>query len=89
MEKMSEESRNMSAFVISPYDHGDSCDAQDSIVFPNGKITEKFGELYEIEWFDYIRGKTPNRLLKQVKLHIINSLKTVGKQIIFLKQRSV
>lgn len=54
---MSEDSRNMSALIVSPYDHGDSCDIQNSIVFPNGKREEKFGELYEIEWFDFVRGK--------------------------------
>lgn len=55
--KMSEKSRNMSALVVSPYDHSDGCDSQNSIVFPSGKKAEKFGKLYEIEWFDFIRGK--------------------------------
>lgn len=55
--KMSKESRNMAALVVSPYDHGDRCDIQNSIVFPNGKRIEKFGDSYEIEWFDFIRGK--------------------------------
>lgn len=54
---MSAKSRNMSALVVSPYDHGDSCKSEESIVFPNGKICERFGLLYKIEWFNYIRGK--------------------------------
>lgn len=56
---MSGESRNRSALVVSPYDHGDGCDAANSIVFENGKRVERFGRNYEIEWFDYIRGKNP------------------------------
>ena len=55
---MSERSRNMSALVVSPYDHGDYCNPEESIVFPDGKRCEKFGNSYEIEWFNYIKGKT-------------------------------
>jgi len=55
---MSEDSRSMSALVVSPYDHGDRYDLENAILFPNGKRVEKFGEFYEIEWFDYIRGKS-------------------------------
>lgn len=55
--KMSDDSRNMSALVVSPYNHGDDCDTENSIVFENGKRVEQFGKNYEIEWFDYIRGR--------------------------------
>ena len=55
--KMSENSRNLSALVVSPYNHADDYDLQNSIAFPNGKRTEAFGDLYEIEWFESIRGK--------------------------------
>ncbi|MBR5586861.1 MAG: CocE/NonD family hydrolase [Clostridia bacterium] len=56
--KMREDSRKMSALVVSPYNHNDGCgDAEQSIVFPKGTRFEQFGDLYEIEWFDYIRGK--------------------------------
>lgn len=55
--KMSENSRNMSALVVSPYNHVDSRDSENPMVFPEGKRMEKFGKMYEIEWFDYIRGK--------------------------------
>ena len=55
--KIEKQSKRECALLVSPYDHGDGCDAQNSIVFPNGKKTERFGEGYEVEWFDYIRGK--------------------------------
>lgn len=55
--KMDGNTRNISAMVVSPYDHGDDCVRENSIIFENGKRTEQFGENYEIEWFDYIRGK--------------------------------
>ncbi len=54
--------RSMAALVVSPYDHGDWCDEENSIVFTdvdgnrNGRITEKFGDDYEIEWFNHIRN---------------------------------
>lgn len=51
--------RKKSALVVSPYDHGDGC-PNNSIVFKNGKRTEKFGTNYEIDWCDYIvKGKNP------------------------------
>jgi len=54
---MSENSKKHCAFVVSPYDHGDGCDKENSLEFPNGKRTEQFGEDYEIEWFDFIRDR--------------------------------
>ena len=54
---MSEETKNKSALVVSPYDHGDKYSKENAIGFPKGSRVENFGELYEIEWFDYIRGK--------------------------------
>jgi predicted acyl esterase len=53
---MSAQSRAKSALLVSPYDHGDGC-AENSIRFPDGKKTEKFGSDFEINWFNYIRGK--------------------------------
>ena len=50
---LKENVRNKSALVVSPYDHGDGC-PQNSIVFKNGKRTEKFGTNYEIDWCDYV-----------------------------------
>lgn len=54
---MCEESRNISALVVSPYDHGDGFNKEESMEFPQGRKKEYFGEDYELEWFDYIRGK--------------------------------
>ena len=54
---MDPESRGGSALVISPYDHGDN-PTSDGITFPNGRRVEAFGEDYEIDWLDYIRGKS-------------------------------
>lgn len=56
--RMSKESRNNSALVVSAYDHSDKCKAETGIVFPNGKRIEQFGENYEIDWFDHIRKNT-------------------------------
>ena len=53
---MSEESRRKSALIVSPYDHGDNFDADNAIEFPNGKPREYFGQNFDIEWFDFIRG---------------------------------
>ena len=51
---MDEKSRNISALVVSPYDHSDGYN-NDAIVFKNGKRKEKFGTNYPIDWFDSIR----------------------------------
>ena len=56
--QMDEESRNRSALVVSPYDHGDGCDPEQSIIFPDGKREQAFGANYEVAWMDAIRGKT-------------------------------
>ena len=53
--KMTKESRERSALVVSPYDHEDRSNEVSSILFPKGKRIEKFGEDYEIAWFEYIR----------------------------------
>lgn len=52
---MNEENRKKSALIVSPYDHGDFCDAENSMIFPNGQKREQFGKNYEIDWFDEIR----------------------------------
>lgn len=54
--KMSKKSRSRSSLLVSPYDHTDIYSAEKSIAFPNGKRSEQFGETYEIDWFDYVRG---------------------------------
>lgn len=55
--KMSPSSRKDSALVVSPYDHGDTYSEATSMGFPTGRITEKFGPDYEIEWLDHIRDE--------------------------------
>jgi hypothetical protein len=62
---MSEKSRKMSALVVSPYDHGDSFDENDSIAFPNGKRLEAFGNRHLLDWFEYVRGVRENSPVKQ------------------------
>ena len=54
---MTEQSKKMSALVVSPYNHGDNYDQGNTVIFPNGKRIEQFGENYELEWFEHIRGK--------------------------------
>ena len=73
--KMSEESRKMSALVVSCYDHSDGCDAENSIIFPKGKRCEEFGDLYEIKWFDFIRGENPKSPFKQGAVTYYNLFK--------------
>ncbi len=58
--KMSTETRNNCALVISPYDHGDNCNESTGILFPKGKRMERFGSKYEMEWFDHIREGKPS-----------------------------
>ena len=53
---MDPESRERSALVVSPYDHGDN-PSPNGITFPDGRREEAFGTGYEVDWFDYIRGK--------------------------------
>ena len=55
---MSKKTQAISALVVSPYDHVDWCDVENSIVFENGKTEERFGVNYEIEWFDFILGRS-------------------------------
>ena len=63
--KMSDKSRKMSALVVSPYDHGDNFDENDSIEFPNGKRMDAFGKRLPLDWFEYCRGIRENTPVKQ------------------------
>ncbi|MBR2340478.1 MAG: CocE/NonD family hydrolase [Clostridia bacterium] len=54
--KMSPESRERSALVVSPYSHGDGPN-EDGIAFPDGRRVDGFGEDYDLLWFEHIRGK--------------------------------
>jgi predicted acyl esterase len=55
---MSNKTRQMSALVVSPYDHKDNFNEQNAIKFNNGRLREQFGEDYEIEWFNHIRDNS-------------------------------
>ena len=57
---MDEASRLCSALVVSPYDHGDRCNENNGICFPDGTRISHFGENYELDWFDHIRQGTPS-----------------------------
>lgn len=65
---MSEESRKMAALVVSPYDHCDDFNAENSIEFPNGKTREEFGNNFKIEWFNHIRDKNKKSPFEQGKI---------------------
>lgn len=53
---MSEEAKSICAFVVSAYDHPDNSSSS-PIPFPKASRAEKFGAEYDVDWFDYIRGK--------------------------------
>ncbi len=57
--KLDEGTREKSALLVSPYNHGDGYHPQNGIAFPNGKRTEAFGVTYPIDWFDHIRFGAP------------------------------
>ncbi len=56
--QMSETSRKNCALVVSPYNHGDTCDEEENIKFPNGTKAEQFGADYAIKWINHIRDNT-------------------------------
>lgn len=53
---MTEHTKNNSAFLVSAYDHPDNSESS-PIHFPQASRNEWFGKDYDVEWFDYIRGK--------------------------------
>lgn len=55
---MKEQTKKKSAMLVSPYNHGDGY-GEGGLCFPNGKRAEKFGNNYQIDWFDNIRKGTP------------------------------
>ncbi len=52
--KMDDETKKKSAFIVSPYNHGDSYYGENGIYFPNASLAEKFGKYYGIQWFNSI-----------------------------------
>lgn len=64
--KMSPRTKEKSALLVSPYNHGDGYDATLGVAFPVGRRTEQFGASYQIDWFDNIRKGTPISFKKGV-----------------------
>ena len=57
--EMSDKTRKNSAFLVSPYNHGDSFDEEKGLRFELASRAEHFGKGYKIDWFDSIRLGTP------------------------------
>ena len=73
--KLPDDVKKISAFVVSPYHHGDDFDAVNSIHFPSGKRKEKFGEFYQIEWLNFVRGKREKSPFELGKITYYNLFK--------------
>lgn len=58
-EKMDAQTKQQSALLVSPYNHGDGYDPNTNLAFPKGRRGEQFGSGYQIDWFDNIRKGTP------------------------------
>ncbi len=56
--KMNEQTKNKSALLVSPFNHGDGY-GTGGLCFPKGKRIEQFGQRYQIDWFDNIRKGIP------------------------------
>ena len=56
---LDEKTREKCAFLVSPYNHGDSYSPDRGLAFENGRRTERFGAQYAIDWLDSIRLGTP------------------------------
>lgn len=57
--RMDGQTREKSALLVSPYDHGDGYHGEWGVSFPCGRRAEAFGWDYPIAWFDHIRKGTP------------------------------
>lgn len=57
--RMDENTRSMSALLVSPYDHGDGYHRELGVAFPNGQRRQGFGDDYQIKWLEHIRLGTP------------------------------
>lgn len=54
---LKKETKEKSAMIVSPYDHGQSYDIKRGICFPKGSVSEQFGSDYYIKWFNSILKK--------------------------------
>ena len=57
--QMSDQTKNQSALLVSPYNHGDNPSGEQGLCFEKGKRRERFGEDYQIDFFDNIRKGSP------------------------------
>ena len=54
-DEMDESTKEKSAMLVSPYNHGDWYDAEKGLRFFEGGRGERFGADYRIDWLDHIR----------------------------------
>lgn len=52
---MRPKTKEKSALLLSPYNHGDGYSKENGLAFPLGARKEAFGKDYQIAWFDHIR----------------------------------
>jgi len=57
--RMDQKTKEKSALLVSPYNHGDGYNKDHGLPFKNGKRSEQFGNTYQIDWFDNIRKGLP------------------------------
>ena len=57
--RMNRQTRDKSALLVSPYNHGDGYNREIGISFPNGQKRAAFGDDYRIVWLDNVRKGTP------------------------------
>jgi predicted acyl esterase len=57
--EMDEATKEKSALIVSPYNHGDGWDKEKGLVFPDGQRRQAFGAEYAVAWFDHIRTGAP------------------------------
>ena len=53
-DELNAQTKNKSAFLVSPYNHGDTYYKENGICFSDGSCIEHFGDDYRIKWFDSI-----------------------------------
>ena len=56
-DELAPETKEKSAMIVSPYNHGDCYDAENGMRLPNAAIAEQFGKDFPIKWFDAILKK--------------------------------
>lgn len=59
-DELKEQTKEKSALIVSPYNHGDSYYSENGMSFLNAHIREQFGSDYDIKWFNsIIRNEEP------------------------------